>query len=52
MKTLTIINLIFLLVVSILGTILSVAAGSILGTIFALAICMPTAFAIHALMSL
>mgnify|MGYP000079430720 FL=1 len=52
MKTLTIINLIFLLAVSILGTILSVAAGSILGTIFALAICMPTAFAIHALMSL
>ena len=52
MKTFTLILAVFMLLNLIAATILSIAMGSIVGTILALAAFMPTAFAVHALASL
>lgn len=52
MKTFTLILAIFMLFNLIAAVILSVAMGSIVGTILALAAFMPTAFAVHALATL
>ena len=52
MQTFTIIFGLIIMVLSIAAVIASIAIGSILGTILALAAFMPTAFAVHALATL
>jgi hypothetical protein len=52
MRTFTLILAIFMLFNCVAAAILSIAIGSIVGTILALAAFMPTAFAVHALASL